>query len=345
MRTHTGLSFVGLMAAALLTVASAPVRAATSEQAVLRLEVVTGTSTIKGTCVLVQRENRGTDAVLYFLASSRLFTGANAAPSVAPQRVRILRDDSTAIEVAATDIILPTDNETDVAVIRVRAAPGTLAPLSLVFELPQPSRVFIVAGFGADGSRVSVPERVRYDSPTALVIKGDRDAGRLIGCAGAPAIVEAGVFGLVSTCPPGAAPSLTLLSAARRFISDSVPGLDWTSPSAPAFTVFTRSVSQPFPSIRRDVQQNGDVEVPIELEPREIVLDATASVTDEHSLHLADLPVLSVRDRAVKLRLTMVGTPPAPFATTAGPNPRDEHALGQALVTVRVDVLVFPRQD
>jgi hypothetical protein len=55
--------------------------------------------------------------------------------------------------------------------------------------------------------------------------------------------------------------------------------------------------------------------------------------------------VLSVRDRAVKLRLTMVGTPLAPFATTAGPNPKDEHALAQALVTVRVDVLAFPRQD
>ena len=244
-----------------------------------------------------------------------------------------------------TDIILPTDNETDVAVIRVRAAPGTLAPLAPVFELPQPSRVFIVAGFGAGGSRLSVPERVRYDSSTALVVEGDRDAGRLVGCAGAPAIVEAGVFGLVSTCPSGAGPSLALLSAARRFISENVPGLDSSSPSAPAFTVFTRSVSRPLPSIRHDVQQNGDVDVPIELGPREIALDATASLTDERSLRLADLPVLSVRDRSVTLRLTMVGTPLPPFATTAGPNPKDEHALGQALVTVRVDVLALPRQD
>jgi len=345
MRTHSGCSFFGVTLVALLLVMPTPVRAGTSEQAVLRLEVVTDASTFEGTCVLVQQEADGTESVLYFLASSRLLTGTEAAPGVVPRRVRILRGDSTAIEVAATEIILPTDNQTDVAVIRVRATRGTLTPLSPVFELPQPNRVFIVEGFDAGRSRLSVPERVRYDSPTALVIKGDRDAGRLIGCAGAPAIVEAGVFALVSTCPAGAAPSLALLSSARRFISDNVPGLDSSPPSAPAFTVFTRSVSRPFPSIRREVQQNGDVEVPIELEPREIVFDATASITDEHSLHLADLPVLSVRDRAVKLRLTMVGTPLAPFATAAGPNPKDDHALGQALVTVRVDVLSLPRQD
>ncbi|MEP7308891.1 MAG: hypothetical protein ABJA98_25570 [Acidobacteriota bacterium] len=345
MRTIANALLFGFTAVTLLTVTPEPVRAATPEQGVLRLEVVTGAITVEGTCVLVQQENRGTDAVLYFLASSRLFTSPDADPGTAPRRVRILRDRSTAIEVSPADIILPTDSESYVAVIRARAAAGTLVPLSPVFQLPQPGQVFIITGFGTGGSHLSVPERVRYGSPTALVVEGDREAGRLVGCAGAPAIVEGGVFGLVSTCPSGAAPSLALLSAARRFISDNVPGLESSSLSAPAFTLFTRSISRPLPSVRRNVQQNGDVEVPIELGPRELALDATASITDEHSLHLVDLPVLSVRDRSVKLRLTMVGTPLSPFATTAGPHPKDDHALGQALVTVRVDVLALPRQD
>jgi hypothetical protein len=104
-------------------------------------------------------------------------------------------------------------------------------------------------------------------------------------------------------------------------------------------------VSRPLRGVQRDAQQNGDVEVPIELGPRELALEATASITDARTLHLADVPVLSVRDRSVTLRLTMTGTPLPPFATTAGPNPKNEYALAQALVTVRVDVLRLPRQD
>jgi hypothetical protein len=73
------------------------------------------------------------------------------------------------------------------------------------------------------------------------------------------------------------------------------------------------------------------------LRPRETAVDATASFLNAPSLHLADVTVLSLRDRTVKLRFTMAGIPPAPFSTTC--------AAGQALVSVRVNVLVLPRPE
>ena len=75
MRTFSCLSFIGPTAAALLSLLPLPVRAATPDHAVFRIEVVAGARISEGTCVLVQQENRGGDSVLYFLASARLFTG------------------------------------------------------------------------------------------------------------------------------------------------------------------------------------------------------------------------------------------------------------------------------
>ena len=71
--------------------------------------------------------------------------------------------------------------------------------------------------------------------------------------------------------------------------------------------------------------------------PRETAVGPTTSLMTATSLHLADVTVLSRRDRAVKLRFTLTGVPPAPFSTTRGP--------GQALVSVRVNVLVLPRPE
>lgn len=323
MRTFSCLSFIGPTAAALLSLLPLPVRAATPDHSVFRIEVVAGARISEGTCVLVQQENRDGDSVLYFLASARLFTGGDVQRGTEPRRVRILRDGSTAIDIVAANILLPPDQEADVAVIRVVAARGTLAPMPLVFELPQPGRAFIVEGFGTSGLRLTVPQRVRYGSSTALVVEGDRAGGTLAACVGAPAIVEDGVFGLVNACPTGTAPSIALLSNARRFISDNVPGLDSNTAAPPAFTLFTREVSRPLRGVQREAQQNGDVDVPIELGPRELALEASASITDARTLHLADVPVVSMRDRSVTLRLTMTGTPLPPFATTAGPNPKN----------------------
>jgi hypothetical protein len=73
--------------------------------------------------------------------------------------------------------------------------------------------------------------------------------------------------------------------------------------------------------------------LPFEVGPRETAINATAR--QPQSLHLADISVLRLHDRTVKLRFTMASVPLPPFSTTGKP--------GQALVSVRVNRLRVPR--
>jgi hypothetical protein len=75
--------------------------------------------------------------------------------------------------------------------------------------------------------------------------------------------------------------------------------------------------------------------IPFELGPREMAVNEPAGSKEPQSFHLASIGVLSLRDRTVKLRFAMAGVALPPFATTCAP--------GQALVSVRVDVLSVPR--
>jgi len=319
---------------ALLAAAPVTARASTPAQAVLRVQILTRAGTLDGTCVLFHRESRANDTVLYFLTSAKLMKSTEADLRAGARHIRILRDDGAPIEVEAANLVVPTGDMVDVAIIRVVAPLGTLVPLPLVLEPPSPGSVFIISGFGADGSRVTVPQRVGFEA--TLAIGGDRDASAIAGCAGAPAIVEGGVFGIVSECAPGRTPWMTPLSVARGFISRHVPG--WLAkPFTPTFGVVTRPFSGPLLDVQSGGTRTGELEIPFEIGPRETAVDVTASFMNATSLHLADLTVLSLRDRTVKLRFTMAGVPSAPFSTTCAP--------GQAHVSVRVNALVLSRPD
>ena len=54
----------------LLAAAPVSILAATPEHAVLRVHIETRAGMLEGTCVLVHRESRGHDTVLYFLTSA-----------------------------------------------------------------------------------------------------------------------------------------------------------------------------------------------------------------------------------------------------------------------------------
>lgn len=79
-----------------------------------------------------------------------------------------------------------------------------------------------------------VTERVRF--VTSRSVLGDRSAAHVAGCRGAPALVERGVFGLVSECDPDRVPVVTPLAAARAFITRTIPGLTVMRSAAPQFT-------------------------------------------------------------------------------------------------------------
>jgi hypothetical protein len=97
----------------------------------------------------------------------------------------------------------------------------------------------------------------------------------------------------------------------------------------------TRLLTGPSVPVACEAPGTSELEIPFALGARELAIDATASVIEPRSRHLADVTVLSLRDRTVKLRFTMTGVPLPPFSATCTP--------GQALVSVRVNVLTLAR--
>jgi hypothetical protein len=205
----------------------------------------------------------------------------------------------------------------------------------MVFEPPSPGQVFVVSGFSTHGTGLAVPQRVHF-AATSLIV-GDRDASHLAGCSGAPATVEGGAFGIVSDCQQGRGPSIVPLSVVQHFILRNLPGGSVNVAAGPQFRVFTRTIAGPLLDVPCDATKSGDLDVPFQSPPRELVLDATASFINQRSLRLADVTVASFDDRTMKLRFTMTGIPPPPFPAAC--------PQGQALVTVRVDVVSVPHSD
>ena len=129
---------------------------------------------------------------------------------------------------------------------------------------------------------------------------------------------------------------ITLLAAAPVSILAITPER-WQLDSSRtrASDVVTRPVARPSVPAAGDTTRTSELETPFDFGRREMAIDATASFTEPRSLHLADVTVLSLHDRTVKLRFTMAGVPLPPFSTTC--------AVGRALVSVRVNRLTMPR--
>lgn len=326
--------FLGLAAILVLTgVASAsPPRDA--EGSVLRLQIIGSTGTTEGTCFLVHQERRGHEVVHYFLTSARLLDPAAVGERrTTSLRIRVVLDESTVIEAKGSDVVLPgAVLGLDVAVVKAVSTNTSLVPLAVSMEAPDSGRVFVVRGYR--GSELTIlTERVRFRS-TRLVI-GDRTAADVAGLIGGPAIVEGGVFGLVSECSSSRLPVIALLSAARGFLSRSIPGWAPMASATPAFTLEQRVIDGPLVQVACDAITAADVEVPITLAPSESALEATAAFTNPSALRLGEITVLSLHHRLVKLRFTMMGVRPPPFPAVCPP--------GQALITVGLNVVVLPR--
>ncbi len=232
-----------LLSLVLLAIASIASPAPTPEQAIFRVQIETRAGMLEGTCVLVQRESRGRQTVLYFLTSAQLLKNTEADLRAGTRRIRILRNKVAPIEVGSGGVLMPYGNMLDIAVLRVATSGGLFVPLPMVFEPPGPGSVFTISGFGRNGIPATVPERVRFRATFRLL--GDRDASGIAGCAGAPAIGERGVFGLVTECAPDRIPSIVPLAAARAFITRNLPAWRVDPLRAPGFDVDTLPASGP----------------------------------------------------------------------------------------------------
>lgn len=308
----------------------------TGDGAVLRMQIIDGDTTTESTCFLVHKEQRQCDVVYYFLTSAHVLdTEATAERGSASRRIRVIIGDAIAIEAGGTDVLFPARAEQglDLAIVKAVSADRDLAAVPISMELPDPGQVFVIRRFAGNGLPL-LAERVR--SRSARFVVGDRTAADVSGLVGAPAMVEDGVFGLVSDWDPSRVPVITLLSAARGFLSRAIPGWTSTASATPAFTLEQRLIAGPSLQVACDAIKSGDVDIPMTLGPRETAVDATATFTDPRSLHLGDITVLSLQDQLVKLRFTMMGVRPPPFP---GACPQ-----GQALVTVGVNVVVMSRR-
>ena len=289
---------------------------------VLPITVATDSGDLHGSCVVVQVQAHDDQATLYVLTSARLFRDAegvrHAIRSIAIDRIPI----------SPHDVILPAATIVDIAIVSATVPSTALAPQPLSFSPPSTSESFRIVG--APGGLEQITERIRFQS--TLLVVGDTDASGLTGCLGAPALNAAGVFGIVTDCRPNKAPTIALLSIAQPFLAEHIPGIAPSIRTTMGRNVFGPTILVPCGELR-----SGDVDVPFEKNPTDVPVFATASFVQPESIRLAEVTVLTLDDRTVRLRFTLAGTPPPPYATTCQP--------GQALVTVRIDLVNEGRTD
>jgi hypothetical protein len=302
---------------------------------VFRVHVTTDDGDADGTSVLIHRDNNGREDVLYFLTSSRLFKTPDNEREAAIHAVRVLLPDGRALDVDRRDLFVAGGALADVALLRVTTMPASLPTRPVSYDAPPIDTVFLIAGFDEHGEARTIAERVRFESTLLLV--GDRDVSSLNGCVGAPAISQTGVFGVVRECQHGRAPIISLLPEARAFIERTLPRPTTTTItlSTPQFDLVDRQMIGPLLHVGTSAVTTGEVSVPFEIGAREALIDATASLTNLHELRFADVTILNLEDRSVRLRFTLGGIPPLlapPLASSDLP--------GQALVTLHLKLAV-----
>jgi len=187
------------------------------------LHLVHESGTVDGTCALVYAESRVQDVVLYFITSARLFKTPDGETLPSARAMRVTLEGGSEVTVRRQDVFLPMGNLVDLAVLRAEAPADTYLPRIMTFDPPPAGSDFSIAGYDRSGALATIAEHVRFTS-TRIVV-GDRAAAGLVGCVGAPAISEDGIFGVVSECDADRAPVITLLAVAYPLIDRHVPGL------------------------------------------------------------------------------------------------------------------------
>jgi len=307
---------------------------------ILRVHVTSPERSIDGTCVLIHQRHQPGETVLYFLTSAHLFEDAG------PHRVRVKLNAWETIDVAAEGTFIPASRpgqhppQGEIAILRAVTKTGAYAGLVTVpiaVDPPATGGVFAVSGLDPSDARANSVQRVLFSAAKFLI--GDRPLSDLHDCGGAPALLPAGVFGLVSECGSGLPPVVSLLSAARAFITEHVPGWDAlpTPTRTTQYEVIGRDTAGPVLTVACDDVKTGAVQVPVEVATRQTLVDATAEFTNPRSLRLGDVIVDGIADHAVKVRFTMVGVPPPLIKDPGAVCPQ-----GQALVTIRATLVQWP---
>jgi hypothetical protein len=183
-------------------------------RSIVRLEISGEGQDTLATAVLVHREAREQDVVLYFLTSAQVQRGLGGrGPSV-----RTAGSEGRVTE----GLVRSSQTAPDIAVLKIVTRESALVPAAVSLESPRPGDHFVVEVNDGDVPTAS-PLNVRTAS-TRFVI-GDQDLSGLPGCLGAPAFLGDAVFGVVAECLPGRAALIALLGGSESFLRKHVPGL------------------------------------------------------------------------------------------------------------------------
>ncbi len=202
---------------------SIPVSGCPNDPPVVQVTISADDAEQRATAVLIRREPVDSGESLTFLTIGRLLRGGrpwSKESEESESRVTI-GGGETLIGPAA--VVVPMGTGVDVAVVRVVTPRSALVPASLSTSAPRAGEAFRIVGLRPGGAVVTVPQQARFVSTRYVV--GDRDLSALAGCLGAPALGDAGVFGVVTNCGAGRTPTITLLSAAESFLTRTVAGL------------------------------------------------------------------------------------------------------------------------
>jgi hypothetical protein len=299
-------------------VASAADGMADVAAASLRVEIRSPHGVSDGTCVLIHQTRDGNTVLGYLLTAQRLFD-PDVLGTWRPHEllVRVFLGD-TVVEADGSQVTFSaeTDQPLGLAVIKVvmsRAQPA-IAPLSVA--PPDRAAAFVIRPFSQEAIAV-----------------GD-DAAAPGHCLGAPAISNAGVFGIATECAPDRAPAITTLAAARTFLLQVLPMWKPSPEAPPIFRVEHRNVD-PYLNDAGCEQKTSVFDVPVHLTAQETIVGATATVGAREGISLGEVTVMNFDDRAVRLRFRMPANRPAWQTELCGPD--------HALVTVGVDILVMRR--
>ena len=232
------------------------------DRPVVQVRIMRDANETRGTALVVHREDNSNAVILYFLTSSRLFRNPDGEPVSPVSSVRLL-DGERSFSVSPDDVWIPGGNIAGVAILRVATERSNLVARPIVYDAPSPTDVFLVSGFDQAGANISVAEHIRFES--TLFAVGDRDVSSLLGCVGAPAMSQAGVFGIVSECETNRSPVISLLSMSRSFIEKHIPPR--TTMTAPLPQIRTRRSSADGPLVLApcDTIKTGELDMPLEL--------------------------------------------------------------------------------
>jgi hypothetical protein len=292
-----------------------------------RLEV-TGTAGVAvGNCVLLHQRPGGHIASdLYFLTAAQLLQGGGQ-----PSRIRIVDAAGNVLEATISDVLLPDegDGSFDVALIRIPATFEKNLAVPVALEAPKSGEIFLVQ----DHRGSAAIGRVAFRSSSRVV--GDRTVEGADEFLGAPALLENGMFGIVTDHSSTGLPIVTMLTAARAFLSRAIADWQPSETANPLFHIEHRVFEKPLVNTECNDVGPLDVDLPIALSSGELIVDATAVATRPSGLHLGDVTLRTAGDRIVRLRFTM----PAPTAFSAFACEHD-----QALITIGVDIVSMVRR-